>query len=427
MLKTLAVAKHVFRESLRKKILFVLGLFLLILLVSSLFLEAVSPGDRVKLVLRVSFGSLAFFGVMMAIFLSATSLPEEIEGKLIQVVMTKPVGRFNFLLGKILGFISVLALLFLLMGTLSWALVQITAGGQPLPAERLFSPQSLTFSGEDAEGIKLLEEAAKAGRISWLWGPPDIRAIWHWEGLRGALPRGKATFRVINITPAGGPRRTEVELRAYSPSGVVKVQEIVVEDGEPAAFEFEPGEAEGEFRVEVRRLNPDFAIGMEREGLKILAPPGSFHLNFIKCLLLLFFKLILMVVITVMGSTFLSAAVTITFSLFIYLTGHMIEFLKTVLGTIVAISAQVAPCPCPHGHLEAEEHGHRWLVEVFEFFLRWFTELFPNLRRFGGSDFLIEGVDIPLSLLVGSLFYMSIYTALALIIAYLFFRRKEFR
>ena len=424
MLKTLAVAKHVFRESLRKKILFILGLFLLILLVSSLFLEAVSPEDRVKLVLRVSFGSLAFFGVMAAIFLSATSLPGEVEGKLIQVVMTKPVGRFNFLLGKILGFISVLALLFLFMGTLSWALVQITARGKTLPAERLFSPRSLTFSGEDAEEVKLLEEAAKAGRVSWLRGPEDIRAIWHWEGLRGALPRGGATFRVINITPAGGPRRTEVELRAYSPSGMVKVQEIVVEDGEPAAFEFEPGETEGEFRVEVRGLNPDFAIGVERESLKIFAPPGSFHLNFIKCLLLLFFKLTLMVVITVMGSTFLSAAVTITFSLFVYLTGHMLEFLKGVLATIVALGVLVAPC-CPG--CPGKEPAHPWLMGVFEFFLRWFTELFPNLRRFGGSGFLIEGVDIPLSLVRSSLLYMSVYAALALIIAYLFFRRKEFR
>lgn len=425
MLKILAVAKHVFRESLRKKILFVLGLFFLILLVSSFFLEAVSPEDRVKLVMRVSFGSLAFFGVMAAIFLAATSLPGEVEEKLIQVVMTKPIGRFQFLLGKILGFISVLALLLFIMGVLSWALIQIVAEGRTLPAERLFSPRSLTFSGEDAERIKLLEEAAKAGRVSWWAVPEEILAIWHWEGLRGALPWGEATFRVRNITPEGGPRRTEVELRAYSPLGVVRVQEIVVEDGEPAAFEFEPGEAEGEFRVEVRGLDPDFAIGVERKSLKILAPPGNFHLNFIKCLLLLFFKLTLMVVITVMGSTFLSSAVTITFSLFVYLTGHMIEFLKGVLATIVAAGVLVAPhCPtCPVG----EPPAHPWLMGAFEFFLHWFTELFPNLRRFGGSRFLVEGVDIPLPLLVNSLLYMSIYAALALTIAYLFFRRKEFR
>lgn len=423
MLKTLAVAKHVFRESLRKKILFILGLFLLILLVSSLFLEGISPEDRIKLVLRVSFGSLAFFGVMMAIFLAATSLPGEVEGKLIQVVMTKPVGRFNFLLGKILGFVAVLALILILMGTLSWVLVQITARGRPLYAERWFSPQSLTFAGEDEGRVESLDKAAKVERV-WLRGPEDVRATWDWEGLQGARPRGEATFQVINLSPGGGPRRTEMELRAYSPSGLLKVQEVIVEDGEPTAFEFEPGAAEGEFRVEVRHLNPDFAIGMERESLKIFAPPGSFHFNFIKCLLLLFFKLTLMVVITVMGSTFLSAAVTITFSLFVYLTGHMIEFLKTVLGTIVAIGVMVTPaCLCCPG----KEPAHPWLMEIFEFFLRWFTELFPNLRRFWGSGFLIEGVDIPLSLIRSSLLYMSIYAALALTIAYLFFRRKEFK
>jgi len=95
MSKIIAVAKHVFRESLRKKILFIIGLFFLILLVSSFFLQAVSQEDKIKLIEGISFGSMAFFGVLAAIFLSATSLPEEIEGKLIQVVMTKPAGLIS--------------------------------------------------------------------------------------------------------------------------------------------------------------------------------------------------------------------------------------------------------------------------------------------------------------------------------------------
>lgn len=435
MLKILAVAKHVLRESLRKKILFVLGLFFLILLVSSLFLETVSPEDRVKLVMRVSLGSLAFFGVMAAIFLPAISLPGEIEERLIQVVITKPIGRLNFLLGKMLGFISVICLLFLLMGTLSWALVQITAKGKGLSAKRSFSPQSLTFSGEDTGRVKLLEEAAKKGKVSWVTGPEEIRAIWYWEGLKGNLPQGEATFRVINTTPTGGARRTELEVRCSSPQGTEEIQRIVVEDEEPVKFEFDLREPprpkgsigyQGELQVEVRRLDLDYAIGIKKDSLKILAPPGSFHLNFIKCLLLLFFELILMVVITVMGSTFLSSAVTITLALFVYLAGHMIEFLKTLLRTMAATGAMVAPHQ--HGPLaeEAERHG-QWLMEVFKFFLHWFTKLFPNLGRFNVSSSIVEGVDISPSLLTDSFIYMSVYMAIALIIAYLFFRRKEFR
>ncbi len=427
MLQILAIAKHIIRESLRKKILFILGLFFLILLVSSLFLETAGQEDRIKLVERISFGSLAFFGVLAAIFLPATSLPGEIEEKMIQVIMTKPIGRLNFLLGKILGFISVIGLIFLLMGTLSWALVLITAQGNSLSAKRSFSPRNLTFSGENTDKVKLLKETTKKGKVSWLTGPQDIRAIWDWEGVKGNLPQGEATFRVLNTTPAGGARRTELEVRCSSPDiKTATVRKITVEDDKPVkfAFDFEETHPGEDFRIEVKRLDFDYAIGVEKESLKILAPPGSFHLNFMKALLLLFFEIIFMVVITVMGSTFLSSTVTITLALFVYLSGHMIDFLRTVLRTMAATGAMAAPHQ--HGAMEAGEQGRR-LTEVFKFFLHWFTQLFPDLKRFEASSSIIEGVDISPVLLTNSFIYMSVYAAIALLIAYLFFRRKEFK
>ncbi len=181
MSKILTVAKLVLRESLRKKILFVLGLFFLILLVSSPFLDTVRPEDKIKLVERISFSSLAFFGILAAIFLPAASLPGEIEEKLIQAIMTKPIGRLNFLLGKILGFVSIIGFLFLLMGILSWALIQITAKGTELSAKRSFSAQRLTFIGEDSDKIKTLEKTVQQGKIAWLVGAQDIKAVWSWE------------------------------------------------------------------------------------------------------------------------------------------------------------------------------------------------------------------------------------------------------
>ena len=181
----------------------------------------------------------------------------------------------------------------------------------------------------------------------------------------------------------------------------------------------------GKLRIEVRDLNPDYAIGVKKESLQILAPPGNFDLNFFKGLLLLSFELILMVVVTVMGSTFLSSVVTITLALFVYIAGHMGEFLNTVLRTMATTGQAMASHP--HGPMRAEEQS-RWVMELFRFFLHWFTKLFPDLRRFDVSaSLVIKGGDIPLSLLANSFIYMSLYVVIALIIAHLFLRAKEFR
>jgi len=331
-----------------------------------------------------------------------------------------------------LGFISVIGLLLLIMGALSWGLVRITAKGETLSAKRSFPPQNLTFSGEKTKKVKLLEEAARKGKVAWLTGPEKISAIWSWNGLKGNLPQGEATFQVINATPRGGARRTELEVRCSSPSlKTVVVRKITVEDGKPVKFDFkEPGSkslvnSTRKLRMEVRRLNLDYAVGIKKGSLQVLAPPGNFHLNFLKGLLILFFELILMVAITVMGSTFLSSMVTITLALFVYLAGHMIDFLKTVMNTMATTGAMAAN-PM-HGTMKAGAQS-QWLTEVFKFFLHWFTKLFPNLKKFDASaSFIIKGVYIPNSLLTNSFFYMAVYVAIAIIIAYLFFRRKEFR
>ena len=201
MPKTLTIARHTFKEALRKKILLVLGLFFLTLVVSSLFMEVPRPEDRIKMVVRISFGSMAFFGVIAAIFLSATSLPNEIEEKQIYTVMTKPIGRTRFLFGKILGLVMVIGLLLGLMTIFSLALVHFLVRGETLVAKRLLSARSLSFSGE---GI------VKRGEVSWLTGAKENKAIWYWKGLnRESLPpqaRAEATFRVIAVKKRGTPK-----------------------------------------------------------------------------------------------------------------------------------------------------------------------------------------------------------------------------
>lgn len=127
-MRIIGIAKHTFKEATRKKIFFVVGLFFLILMVSSQFIEVISPEDRIKLIVRLSFAGMTFFGVISAVFLTAISLPKEAESKQIYTIMTKPINRPGFLLGKAMGVISIIALLLVIMAGLCIIFVYLAGG-----------------------------------------------------------------------------------------------------------------------------------------------------------------------------------------------------------------------------------------------------------------------------------------------------------
>ena len=110
------LARHSFKEAIRKRILVIAGLFALALALSSFFLPVMSEADRVRLVEDMSLTPMAFLGVLLAVFISAYSIPSDIEEKRIFSLATKPVRRHEIFLGKLLGFAMVFAAVLGCMG-----------------------------------------------------------------------------------------------------------------------------------------------------------------------------------------------------------------------------------------------------------------------------------------------------------------------
>jgi ABC-type transport system involved in multi-copper enzyme maturation permease subunit len=70
---------------------------------SSLILMRLTLGEFHRLILDIGLGSINFFGVLIAIFIGIGLVSKEIEKKTIYTIVSKPVARFEFLLGKYLG------------------------------------------------------------------------------------------------------------------------------------------------------------------------------------------------------------------------------------------------------------------------------------------------------------------------------------
>ena len=117
-----AMTTLAFREAIRRKVLVVFGVFLAVLLFAGWFLD---PGADHPARLYLSFVLTAtnYLIVMLAVFLSTFSLPNDVKNKTIYTVVTKPVRPWEIVLGRILGFTAIGTILLAVMCLVSYFFV----------------------------------------------------------------------------------------------------------------------------------------------------------------------------------------------------------------------------------------------------------------------------------------------------------------
>lgn len=120
--RTLALARLAVQESLRRKVLVVFVLFAVFLLVGGWFLEGdnIDPG---RLYVTVVLEWTTYLVLVMALLLSALSLPADFKNRTIYTIVTKPVRAGEIVLGRILGFTAIGTVLLALMGACSYLFV----------------------------------------------------------------------------------------------------------------------------------------------------------------------------------------------------------------------------------------------------------------------------------------------------------------
>ena len=141
-MKVVSIALNTFRENLRDKLLYNLLVFALLMIGSSLLLMRLTLGEFHRLLLDVGLGSINIFGVLIAIFVGIGLVSKEIDKKTIYTIVSKPVARYQFLVGKYLGLILTLFVNTLIMA----AGLLLVLAAQDVPIESmLFKALGLIF------------------------------------------------------------------------------------------------------------------------------------------------------------------------------------------------------------------------------------------------------------------------------------------
>lgn len=120
------IARNVFLEVVRDRILYVIGVFAVVMTMAIALLPEVAAGTEDKLILDTGLAAINILSLFVVVFVGTGLINKEIEKKTVLVLIAKPVSRWEFIVGKHLGLSLVMALLisaltFVMLGLLSFS------------------------------------------------------------------------------------------------------------------------------------------------------------------------------------------------------------------------------------------------------------------------------------------------------------------
>jgi ABC-type Na+ efflux pump permease subunit len=102
----------------RLKIFYVLLLFALLLIGSSVFMAQMTFQQEFQVLKDIALGAMSIFTSLLAVLATARLLPQDIEDRTAYTILAKPVSRFEYLAGKLVGILLLLAISLIAMSAL---------------------------------------------------------------------------------------------------------------------------------------------------------------------------------------------------------------------------------------------------------------------------------------------------------------------
>ncbi len=132
--RILVISGHTFTQLMRMKVFYFLAVFAVIALASN-FLDLpqhegpeATGSNVLQLVKSWSLGTMTLFSVVMSVVATALLLPKDVEDRTLYTILAKPVPRFDYLAGKLLGVLSLVFVSLLCMDLLMTAVLHIRTG-----------------------------------------------------------------------------------------------------------------------------------------------------------------------------------------------------------------------------------------------------------------------------------------------------------
>jgi len=382
MRRVWAVATNTIRQALRMKVAAIFMVLLLVLLPAIGFTATGDGTLKGRLQTFVSYGLsltsllLSLLTIIVAIY----TVTSDIEHRQIYTVVTKPIRRYQILLGKVLGVIVLdVALLVLFAGIVygvtSWIPQFVDAPDEERQAAanefytaraslvppladvqkeveatyRKLSPEDLAAIYPNMTREEVFKQLTNRKRLEKRAAAVGQMLVWEFRNVRVHDPNQSLFVRFkydVSVTPQdeqvygqwqiGDPRQFEQggQAQLQTPIWRQTRKDIVRKFHElevPASVVAPDGYLAVGF-YNPPALNETVVLFPVEDGLEVLYKADTFTGNFLRATLLIFCRLVFLACLGVMAASFLSFPVAILFCVVIFFTGTVSGFIVESFG-----------------------------------------------------------------------------------------------
>lgn len=444
--RILAIAILTFKEAQRRKAFMIGVLFVFLFMFAGWFLGSASSDRIAKPFIIFVMTAMSFLLIVMALLVACWGIPADIKARSLHTVVTKPVRRSEIVLGRMLGYASVLTLILAVTSIFGYFWIW-----QKVPAEA--QNQLIARVPHYATSLEFLDRTGVSGKglnVGDIWdyrsfieGGTNARAIWTFENLNvpqlkkeGKL-RLEQSFEAFRTYKGDVNQQLRYTLSLYNPKtklrvpvGTYQVQEhsanadsttvmldenLVYRDTydinapEKKVNLFDDLIHDGKLTVEVGAVESQQYIGVAHHDMFIRMPDRTFLATYSKACLGLWLLLMLIVIIGTTSSCFVKGPVAtiLTSSLifigFVFRTRiqKILDGLAVQEGPIGGGSFEsmyrlltqmneVSPLPDNIGTtvIKTLDKGIFGMMGIV-------NAMIPDLRYFNTSEYPANGFDVP--------------------------------
>jgi len=157
----------------------------------------------------------------------------------------------------------------------------------------------------------------------------------------------------------------------------------------------------------------------ENYSIFVLSAPKSFEFNVLKAVTMVSFQVVLLVVVSVSVSTFLSWPVAALTGLFVYFCGEIVSTFGEMIDTLEKGGGH------HHHHGPVVDKGLSAFDHVVKAVLEVLRVLMPDMDKFSPLGWIGEGYSLTFFELFASFLYMNVFVAFSLAVGWLIFRKRS--
>lgn len=389
MQKILAIAWLTWKAALRFRLFIVIAALLVVAVVGLplIIKDDGTAAGFTQIIITYTLSAVTMLLGISTLWLSCGTLARDIEECQIQVVATKPIGRWQIWLGKWLGIAALNATLLILAGACIYGTLEWRASKLPAVEQRNLRSQVLVARGSakeqnyddqiDAQAEQVLQERLKTTPVTvadlpevrkqireqvkatFQLVPPNEVRVWQIDlgSAKNSLANQPLQLRIKFNTADNNPNGTYVALwQIGDPNSTNYVQLMPMSLAPEAYHEFSipPNlfNDKGVLTIVFANANTTSLLFPLEDGMEVLYPDSSFTVNFIRALGIIFCWLTLLSAIGLMSASFLSFPVATFFALTILIVALSSNTLAEIVSSGTMASGGSEGGGAPHSALD---------------------------------------------------------------------------